>query len=340
MRVPQQPTAFHSGKRTYLVYELHLTNFSGVPITLSKMEILDADAPAAKPVAVFSSTALETMLQPIANPQPGSDARHISPGGTAVLYVWIELDSEATVPKRLSHRAMLANATVEGAIVSTHATPLHVLMPPLAGAHWLASDGPGNGPDNHHRRGLVVVDGRAVISRRFAIDWMKSQDGATFTGGFGDVHSHFAYGQPVMAVAKATVLAALDGLPDNVPGHEEAFRPAVPINRDTVQGNTVTLDLGGGQYAYYLHLAPGSVRVKVGDHVRAGQVIARVGASGDAREPHLHFEVTDSPIPLAGEGLPYAIGSYGVETAQGIKAERDALPLNNMIVDFSRRSVN
>jgi murein DD-endopeptidase MepM/ murein hydrolase activator NlpD len=118
----------------------------------------------------------------------------------------------------------------------------------------------------------------------------------------------------VVAVADATVVTARDGLPDNVPGHNEQFHPAVPITMDTVGGNSITLDIGGRQFAYYFHLQPGSLRVKVGDHVKEGQIMALIGASGDAREPHLHFEIANSPKALAGEGLPYVIDHYRVKS--------------------------
>ena len=55
-------------------------------------------------------------------------------------------------------------------------------------------------------------------------------------------------------MADATVVTAKDGLPDNVPGHNEQFHPAVPITMDTVGGNSITLDIGGRQFAYYFHL--------------------------------------------------------------------------------------
>jgi len=93
--------------------------------------------------------------------------------------------------------------------------------------------------------------------------------------------------------------------PNNIPGHGDAFHPAIPITLETVAGNTITLDRGGGQFAYYMHMEPGSVRVKVGDTVRHDQLLARVGCIGDAREPHLHFEVTNSSKPLSGEGIPH-----------------------------------
>ena len=49
---------------------------------------------------------------------------------------------------------------------------------------------------------------------------------------------------------------------------------------DTVGGNTIVLDLGGGQYAWYFHLKPGSLRVKTGEHVRRGQPLAQIGLGG------------------------------------------------------------
>ena len=124
------------------------------------------------------------------------------------------------------------------------------------------------------------------------------------------MRSYFAYGKPVLAVADGRVVMARDGLPENVPGHGESFHPAVPITLETVAGNTITLDLGGGQFAYYMHLQPGSLRVKAGDRVRRGQVLARIGCTGDAREPHLHFEVTTSSKLVSGEGVPYLIDRY------------------------------
>ena len=179
------------------------------------------------------------------------------------------------------------------------------------------------------------MNGQALDDRRFAIDWMQVKDGASHAGDARDVHAYYSYGKPVLAVADATVVTARDGLPDNIPGHGEGFHPAVPITLETIGGNTITLDLGGGQHAYYMHLQPGSVRVHTGDHVRRGQVIARVGATGDAREPHLHFEVTNSPQLGLGEGVPYLIDRYRTKGANGAAEQHThELPLDHEVVDF------
>ena len=140
----------------------------------------------------------------------------------------------------------------------------------------------------------------------------------------------------MLAVAEGRVVTAKDGLPDNVPGHGDAFHPAVPITLETVAGNTITLDLGGGQFAYYMHLQPGSLRVKSGDRVRRGEVLARVGGSGDAREPHLHFEVTTSAKLLAGEGVPFLIDHYrGKSTSDGpAELYTHELPLDHSVITF------
>src|SRR6202521_2230179 len=237
---------------------------------------------------------------------------------------------------RLLHRLSTVDSALKGALISTHHTELHVLAAPVEGADWLAADGPSNDQDNHHRRGVVILDGRPVDSRRYAIDWKQIRDGASFSGDARDVHSYYSYGKPVLAVADSRVVAARDGLPDNIPGHGESFHPAVPITIETVAGNTIILDLSGGQFAYYMHLQPGSLRVKAGDRVRRGQVLARIGSTGDAREPHLHFEVTTSSKLGSGEGVPYLIDRYRCRRASDgpMELHIHELPLDNSVVEF------
>jgi hypothetical protein len=324
-----------------LTYELYLTNFAANPITLHRIEVLDADKSVAEPLVAFEAAQLDALLQPIGaqSPSDGNSDRHqLAGGGTIVVFLWLALDHGAHVPNRLRHRVLTADSTVEGAIVGTHHTELLVLGSPVQGADWLASDGPNNDQDNHHRRGILILDGRPLISRRYAIDWGQIDKGSMFSGDAHDAHSYHSYGKDVLAVADGTVVTAKDGLPDNVPGHNESFHPAVPITMDTVAGNTVTLDLGKGQFAYYAHLQPGSLRVKAKDRVRRGQVIARIGNSGDAREPHLHFEVTTSSKLMAGEGVPYLIDQYRVKSADDVWQTRTSeLPLGGMLIDFGQR---
>jgi len=342
MRVPFEPTTFPSAGRSYLTYELYLTNFGAAPLTLRRVEVLDADKSAAEPIAAFEAGQLNTVLQRIGDQIVGdqipaaddSSRRQVVAGATVVVYLSIALEDAAHVPIHLRHRVLTTDSTVDGAIVGTQHTKLLVLGAPVRGTQWLASEGPSN--DSHHRRGITVFDGRAQISRRYAIDWVQVDNGAPFSGDERDNGSHHAYGKEVLAVANGIVVTAKDGLPDNVPGHNEGFHPAMPITFDTLAGNTVTLDLNNGQFAYYCHLQPNSLRVKAGDRVRRGQVLAKIGNSGDSRGPHLHFEVTNSPKFLAGEGVPYLIDQYRVKSGDGWQDHTRELPLRDMLIDFGK----
>jgi len=110
----------------------------------------------------------------------------------------------------------------------------------------------------------------------------------------------------------------------------------VPITLETIAGNTITIDLGGGQFAYYMHLQPNSLRVKAGDRVRRGHVLACIGASGDAREPHLHFELTTSPKVIRGEGIPYLLNRYRSKSNvnASVEVHTDDLPLDKDLAEF------
>ena len=71
-------------------------------------------------------------------------------------------------------------------------------------------------------------------------------------------------------------------------------------------GNHVVVDIGEGRFAFYAHMQPGSVRVKVGDTGQdQEQVLGLLGNSGNTDTPHLHFHVMDGPSPLVANGLPY-----------------------------------
>lgn len=343
LRVPFDPTAFPSGGRTLLMYELYLTNFSGSSIDLRRIEVLDANEPAGQSLAAFEGEQIDALLQS-SDAQLSTDKsnlRRVNANETLVVFVQVAFDAQARVPSRLRHRVITAESSLEGAVIDTHHTELKVLVPPLRGAAWLASDGPSNDRVNHHRRGLLAVDGRPSISRRYATDWFLLKDGTRRKGDVHDRQSYYSYGQPVFAVGSGTIVTARDGMPDNVPGPVKTFQPAVPNGIQTSTGNMIVLDLGRGQYASYFHLQPGSLRVKTGDYVHSGEPLARVGVSGDSNLPHLHFEVSTSPNTLAGEGVPYVIEQYRVKTApdtwQTVTRE---LPMRGALVDFGPTGIS
>lgn len=92
-------------------------------------------------------------------------------------------------------------------------------------------------------------------------------------------------GVAVLAAAPGKVLRTRDGVADKAVG--EAADPRDPVGC----GNAVVIDHGGRWQTSYCHMANGSVTVKAGDEVTAGQALGKVGLSGATEFAHLHFGV-------------------------------------------------
>jgi len=336
MRVPFGPTAFPNEPNLFLIYELYLTNFSASPIRLQRMELLNGNRKSNSPIVSFDSLELRSMVKILGN-NNSKDGLTIEAGKSAVLYIAAKTNKGVVFPDSIIHRIITSDDSLNGAAVSTHTTKIKTLKAPVTGSDWIAADGPGNGIDNHHRRGNIILGGRAINSRRFAIDWKKVKDSLSFSGDPANVQSYFCYGEKIFAVGDGTVITATDGLPDNIPGHGKAFHPAVPLTFEKLPGNHIVIDLGDGQYAHYMHMNSGSLKVKKGDHVTKGQLLGNIGNSGDAREPHLHFEVTTSAQLLLGEGIPYVIDSYRLGYQDGFDEVRNKqLPKEKEIIEFGQ----
>jgi hypothetical protein len=181
-----------------------------------------------------------------------------------------------------------------------------VLAAPLRGGPWAAVHSPAW--ERGHRRVFYTVDGRERIPGRFAIDWIKLDgEGRSAHGDADAVANALGYGEDVLAVADAVVAATRDDM-DEVT-RVSARRKHAPGD---ASGNYVALDLGGGRYVLYEHLKPGSVRVKRGQRVSRGQIVAALGFTGDSTGPHLHLHVADASAPLGAEGQPFVLERFDV----------------------------
>lgn len=335
--IPEAPTAFQADSKTHLVYELHISNYSGQTITLAHLEVLDAKG---SELARLGQTELLASVRILGTPDAtATDKLNIPGGKTALVYMWITLASPAAAPAALEHKLSVKVGTYPEELSIRCARvavgrDLPVLAAPLRGDNWVAANGPSN--TSGHRRTILPIDGRARIAQRFAIDWVRSNpDGqATYTGDPLDNKNYRAYGSEALAVADGTVVETKDGIPQNIPGENSR---AVPITLETVGGNHVVLDIGHGHYAFYAHLQPGSLKVKLGDHVKRGQVLGLVGNSGNSTEPHLHFHVGDSISPLGSEGLPYALDSFETKAKSGaVTKHKQEIPLEDELVTFEK----
>ena len=97
------------------------------------------------------------------------------------------------------------------------------------------------------------------------------------------------------------------------------------MNPSAPAGNHVVLDLGNGEYTLLAHLQHGSLRVRAGDHVKAGQPLGLCGNSGNTSEPHVHMHLQDRP-KLFGDavGLPLEFEDYqadGTAVTRGVPTQ-------------------
>jgi murein DD-endopeptidase MepM/ murein hydrolase activator NlpD len=109
--------------------------------------------------------------------------------------------------------------------------------------------------------------------------------------------AHMARGVDVVAAAPGVVRGVRDGEPDV--SVRERGRENL---RGREAGNGVRIEHGDGWETQYSHLMRGSVRVRPGQRVSTGQVLGRIGLSGNTEFPHLDFVVRKDGVPLD----PYA----------------------------------
>lgn len=349
LRIPKPPSIASGDGASFLVYELHVTNFATQPMTLKRVEIAANDGSGAhRLLASVTDSALSRSVTRPGTNTPLAERTKVAGGTRAVVWLWVPVDRQAP-PQSVATRVIVEQGSGDSATtreLDGPGVPVApdgpAIGPPLRGGVWLAGNGPA--PETGHRRALIPIGGTPSIAQRFAIDWVRvGDDNRTFTGDQLGNASYHAYGQDALAVAAGTVVAVKDGIPENVPG---ATSRAVPITLETVGGNHIILDLGGGRFAFYAHLQPGSLRVKLGDRVRAGQVLGLVGNSGNSTEPHLHFHLSDGNSPLGSEGIPYLHQSFelvgrcrafgsGCDRSSPGPRERE-MPTANMLVRFPR----
>jgi hypothetical protein len=314
--VPFAPVSFTQDGRAQLVYELHITNFQPVDVSLGSLRIESSGTV----LADYRDAELQRRII-----RPGLRNDHaapqiVGPGMRAVVNLWIPLPPALSVTL-VGHTLELSvlrstgsvRTSVAGTVpVSSSQTPI-VLHPPLKGGPWVAIYDPLL--KGGHRTAIYALDGRARIPGRFAIDFITLPPaGVMVRDPQIPLQQRNGFGADVVAVADGTIAAAVDDTPDDLPQ---------PVPPERASGNYVAIDLGGGRFAFYEHLQRESIRVKVGDRVTRGQIIAKLGASGSTSiGPHLHFHVADRNLLLGAEGLPFAFNRF---TTLGQFASIDAL---------------
>jgi murein DD-endopeptidase MepM/ murein hydrolase activator NlpD len=162
----------------------------------------------------------------------------------------------------------------------------------------------------------------AVRDQRFAYDLLVTREGKTHGGDGTHNTDYFAYNQAIVAPGAGVVVTEIDGIVENIPGEMNPAHPA---------GNYVVLDHGDGEFSLLAHMIPGSLLVKPGDHVKAGQEIGRCGNSGNSSEPHLHYHLQNTPRFADADGLPAQFRDY---LADGKRVSRGE-PTRGQVVEVA-----
>ena len=204
---------------------------------------------------------------------------------------------------------------------------------PLRG-EWVAVNTPGDRVPSH---------GTDMLGQRYAYDIMRLDRRNRYFPGSAlglllrgiPTRECLGWGELVHAPFDGEVVATGDG----VPGRERlhpileigrvlrngvTFRPT-PVAVARLLGNYVLLR-GESAFAAFAHLVTGSVPVSVGDRVRTGDVIGRVGHTGNSTAPHLHFQLMDGIDPLTAKGVPCAFSRYEVERDGGWQLVEGGIP--------------
>jgi hypothetical protein len=196
---------------------------------------------------------------------------------------------------------------------------------PLRGENWVAVNTPAARVPSH---------GVDMLGQRYAFDFVKVDDrpgvhvhpGSTLRTSTlgGRTEECYAWGAGIHSPFDGEVVATLDGIAERKwvnPLREigrmvwlgMTFRPERFAG---VLGNHVILR-AGTVFAGFAHLAPGTVAVATGERVRTGDLLGRVGHTGNSTSPHLHFQLMDTADLTNAKGLPCAFRAYEVHTAHG-----------------------
>jgi hypothetical protein len=193
----------------------------------------------------------------------------------------------------------------------------------------------------------IPSHGTDAFGQRFAYDIVRTDDRAgihvhpagtlRWLVAGGRTRDCYGWGQPVHAAAAGEVVTTVDGIAERARVHPllelwflyrttRRFRRAGPAAEPAQLAGNHVIVRTGDLFALYAHLAPGSVAVREGDSVCAGEVVGELGHSGNSTAPHLHFHLMDSADPWRARGVPCAFADYLVQREHGWEPVHAGIP--------------
>lgn len=161
-----------------------------------------------------------------------------------------------------------------------------------------------------------------------ALDFMiLDEDGKSYKSNGLSCENYYCFGKPITAPAEGVVIEIIDNIEDNQIGE---------VNTTHNWGNSIVIQHIPGVFTQLSHLKKNSVRVKKGDYVKLGDVLALCGNSGRSPYPHLHFQVQGYPA-IGSKTIDYPISYY--QNIKSKKIEQFAKPLEKEIVSNLSQNV-
>lgn len=130
-----------------------------------------------------------------------------------------------------------------------------------------------------------------IISQRYAYDFEIRKNDLPYHDDYTILSNYYSYLEDVICPSDGYVFDLVNHYPNTL------VYPDRPIKCDILdpRGNYITIKHKNGEYSTICHLERGSIMVEVGDLVTQGQVLGRVGNSGNTQGPHVHFQVQSGP---------------------------------------------
>ncbi len=282
--------------RVWLPVVGQVTNLTGKALTLKKwrFHLKDPSGKVALDADASDKLKVERARETLSEFYHGFDLPRDFRRGTLRIEAEVELDGKRTP---LVREAPVER--VEG----------YSITAPLKGT-WVCTASPGSEDFSGH-----LHDPYGRYSYDIRIFREINGERVTFSGDPNKNESFFAWDQPIYCVEDGKVVFLEDRWPDNF---------GLKANTES-NNNRVLVEHAGKRASCYYHIRQGSAKVKLGQAVRAGQVLAHLGNAGSSSEPHLHFGY-----------LPYdhKVGYYnnGLVRIKGLKAE-DGRPLAGIMTD-------
>jgi Peptidase family M23 len=173
--------------------------------------------------------------------------------------------------------------------------------PGVVGQDWITNGGHGG------FHGGVSGSEFALDLRGLDDNWAEAKKDSD------DNASAVGWGREIVAPAAGIVTYARNDVPDNPHmGKDAELYDALPDPVMAAAGNCVMIDHGNSEYSVMMHMQQGSLTVKVGERVAAGQVIGKLGNSGNAFGPHVHYQLQSGPRLFHDQGLPFTFHNINV----------------------------